>query len=80
MNNINPKKLLNTKWTAQAPKNKEKHFIITEVEYNEIGEVVLCELQSVFSKRQQYIDWRELKDIKIWKQGWISQASDIKLN
>jgi tryptophan-rich hypothetical protein len=78
MNNINPKKLLNTKWTAQAPKNKEKHFIITEVEYNEIGEVVLCELQSVFSKRQQYIDWRELKDIKIWKQGWISQASHIQ--
>lgn len=78
MNNLHPKKLLSTKWTAQSPQNKEKHFIITEVEYNEEGEVISCELQSVFSNRKQYIDWRELKDISRWKQGWISERSGIK--
>jgi len=72
MNNVNPKKLLNSKWTAQTPQNKEKHFIVTEVEFNEDGEVCTCELESVFSKRQEYIDWRELKDINLWKQGWLS--------
>jgi tryptophan-rich hypothetical protein len=63
--------LLNSKWTAQNPRNKEKHFIVTEVEYNEDGEVCSCELESVFSKRQECIDWRELKDINLWKQGWL---------
>ena len=72
MNKLNPKKLLNSKWTAKIPRNKEKHFIVTEVEYDEDGEVCACEFESVFSKRKQYIDWRELKDIKQWKQGWLS--------
>lgn len=78
MNNINPKKLINTKWTAQAPQNKEKHFIVTGAEYNEDGEVISCEIQSVFSNRKRYVDWRELKDIKRWKQGWISESSGMK--
>jgi hypothetical protein len=30
MNNINPKKLLNSKWTAVTPVNKEKHFMNSE--------------------------------------------------
>ena len=31
MNKVNPKKLLNSKWTAQTPQNKEKHFIVTNI-------------------------------------------------
>jgi tryptophan-rich hypothetical protein len=72
MNKLNPKKLLNSKWTAKIPRNKEKHFIVTEVEYDEDGEVCSCKFEPVFSKRKEYIDWRELKDIKQWKQGWLS--------
>ena len=71
MNKINPEKLINSKWTAQTPRNKEKHFIVTDVEYNEDGEVSRCELEAVLTKRQQYIDWRVLKDINLWKQGWL---------
>jgi tryptophan-rich hypothetical protein len=31
MNKINPEKLLKSKWTAAQPKNREKHFMVTEV-------------------------------------------------
>ena len=40
MNNINPGKLLNSKWTAVNPVNKEKHFLVTEIALDEEGEVV----------------------------------------
>jgi len=39
VNRINPKKLLNSKWTAVNPTKKEKHFLITEVEFDEEGVV-----------------------------------------
>ena len=31
MNQINPKKLLNSKWTKVLPTNNEKHFLISKV-------------------------------------------------
>jgi hypothetical protein len=31
LNKINPKKLLNSKWTAVEPKKGERHFMVTEV-------------------------------------------------
>jgi tryptophan-rich hypothetical protein len=65
-------KLLNSKWTAVNPKNKEKHFIVTSVDYDE-GDVVLsCILEAVFTKREQAIDWKSLRDEQVWKQGWLS--------
>jgi hypothetical protein len=30
-NALSPKKLLHTKWTAVAPRNKGKHFLVTKV-------------------------------------------------
>ena len=42
MNKLNPKKLYNSKWTAFPAINKEKHFIIVEVEFDEDGNVVEC--------------------------------------
>lgn len=42
MNKINPKKLLHSKWTAVSPVNKEKHFLVTEMEFDEAGQVLLC--------------------------------------
>ena len=71
MNKINPKKLLNSKWTAVAPTNKEKHFIVTEIEYADDSSVVLCMIEAVMTKRQRNIDWRELKDSELWLQGWL---------
>lgn len=70
MNRINPKKLLHSKWTAVAPVNREKHFMITDVEVDEEGQVIGCEIEAVLSRRQMQIDWRELKDDARWLQGW----------
>lgn len=69
MNQINPRKLLRSKWTAVSPINKEKHFIITDIEFDEEGVVIHCEIEAVMSKRTQLIDWRQLKEQDVWLQG-----------
>ena len=70
MNNINPRKLLKSKWTAVKPVNKEKHFIVSEVEFDEEGVVIFCAIEAVMSKRSTSLDWRELKDDACWQHGW----------
>lgn len=70
MNKINAKKLLNSKWTAVQPANKEKHFIVSEVEFDEEGLVVLCCIEAVISKRSMSINWHDLKDEGNWRFGW----------
>jgi tryptophan-rich hypothetical protein len=70
VNKISPKKLLNSKWTAVMPLNKEKHFIITEVEYDEEGAVMACVIEAIMSKRTTHIDWLNLKNTEQWLQGW----------
>ncbi|WP_394191803.1 TIGR02450 family Trp-rich protein [Pseudoalteromonas atlantica] len=70
MNQINPRKLLRSKWTAVSPSNKEKHFIITDIEFDDEGVVIHCEIEAVMSKRTQLIDWRQLKEQDVWLQGW----------
>jgi tryptophan-rich hypothetical protein len=70
MNKINPKKLLNSKWTAVKPANKEKHFLVSEVEFDEDGAVVSCCIEAVMSKRCIPINWQELKDDTNWVHGW----------
>ena len=70
MNKINPKKLLNSKWTAVTPANKEKHFIVSEIEFNEDGLVISCGIEAVMSKRAIPINWHELKDDSNWVHGW----------
>ena len=42
MNKINPAKLLNSKWTAVKPTNKEKHFLVTEIEFDENNVCYAC--------------------------------------
>lgn len=67
---IHPKKLLHSKWTAVTPKNREKHWVITQIEFDQEGTVELCIIQAVISKRDQSIDWRDLKNTSLWRQGW----------
>ena len=69
---INPKKLLNSKWTAVHPVNKEKHFIVTQlVESHRIdGLAEQVELEAVHSKRVRVIAWRDLLNTDNWLQGW----------
>lgn len=70
MHNINPKKLLNSKWTAVRPQNKEKHFIVSEIEFDEEGLVIRCCIEALMSKRNIAIQWQDLKDSSHWLQGW----------
>ena len=70
MNKVNPKKLLNSKWTAVKPVNKEKHFIIVEVEYDDDANVISCVIEAVMSKRQRSLEWRDLNDRALWLTGW----------
>lgn len=70
MNNISPKKLLHSKWTKTKVSNKEKHFVITSVEFDENQSVIECIITAVINNNEYQIDWRELKDPQQWKTGW----------
>ena len=70
MNPVNPKKLHQSKWTAVEPRNKEKHFLVTEVCVDAAGLPVTCILEAVHSHREIELDWRELKDSGHWLVGW----------
>jgi tryptophan-rich hypothetical protein len=67
---INPKKLLNSKWTAIHPSRKEKHFMIVELEFDEDNHVIDCQIEAVMTKRRFAIQWHELRDATLWLQGW----------
>ena len=70
LNRINPAKLLNSKWTARQPQNKEKHFLVTRLNLNVQGEVISCELEAVINKQSYTLVWQELKNAERWLQGW----------
>ncbi len=70
MNPLSPKKLKHSKWTAVHPQNKEKHFLITNVTFDEDGTVIICEIEAIRSQRSMEIDWKTLRNTNIWKQGW----------
>ena len=70
MNTFSSKKLLHSKWTKIDSINKEKHFIVTEIKFDEKGEVSKCIIEAVISKKSKNIDWIELKNDRIWSQGW----------
>jgi tryptophan-rich hypothetical protein len=70
MNPVNLKKLLHSKWTAMAPRNRQKHFMVTKVLSDEAGFPQHCVLEAVHSHRELTLDWRELRDAKTWRLGW----------
>lgn len=69
---INPAKLLLSKWTAVKPANKEKHFLVTKLiePENEGDPLEWIELEAIYSKRIVMMNWRELKNQDNWLQGW----------
>ncbi|MDO6683925.1 MULTISPECIES: TIGR02450 family Trp-rich protein [unclassified Agarivorans] len=69
-NQINPKRLLHSKWTKCEVINKMKHFMVTELELDEFQVVQRCVIQAVYNKQDFELDWRELKDLSVWRQGW----------
>jgi tryptophan-rich hypothetical protein len=73
MNPLNPKKLLLTKWTAVKPVAKQKHFLVSRVIQPELPNdpIEWVEIEAVFSKAAQVIQWRALQDESVWRQGWV---------
>ena len=70
-NTFNVSKLLLSKWTATAPLEKQKHFLVVELIKDESEEKVIgCVLEAVINKQTFEIDWQELKDAERWIQGW----------
>lgn len=70
MNRINPKSLLRSKWTKVEIKNKEKHFMVVEVLFDEEQRVTSCIIEALISGNQYAIDWRSLKQPNSWRLGW----------
>ncbi|MEY3759310.1 MAG: hypothetical protein RIR39_801 [Pseudomonadota bacterium] len=68
---INPEKLLLSKWTAVKPRNKEKHFLVTRLIRDEQEIVVACLLEAVINNREAELDWHALKDASTWLPGWL---------
>ena len=67
---INPEKLLLSKWTAVHPQHKEKHFLVTEVIRNEQQHIAGCLLEAVINHQVYELDWQQLKDLSLWRPGW----------
>jgi tryptophan-rich hypothetical protein len=70
LNRVNPKKLHHSKWTAVEPRDREKHFLVTDVTLDADGHPQACVLEAVLSRREIQLDWRELKDAARWLAGW----------
>ena len=70
MNCVNPNKLLNSKWTAVQPVNRQRHFVVTRVIRSDDGLVSACEIEAVLTRKVSNMDWQELKDSSRWLMGW----------
>ena len=70
---LNPKKLLLSKWTAVNSVDKEKHFLVTRVINPEAAphRIELVELEAVLTRRSFTLPWAELTDKQQWLQGWL---------
>jgi tryptophan-rich hypothetical protein len=70
-NQINPQKLLVSKWTAVTPQNKEKHFLVTRIFKDEEGLLIIaCILEAIINGHEYQINWQELKNASVWLPGW----------
>jgi len=70
MNRFNPNKLLNSKWTANQPKNKEMHFIVTGLIRNDEDEITGVDLEAVMTKNSYPLTLHDLKNPENWLMGW----------
>ncbi len=73
MNSLNPKKLLLSKWTAVTPAAKKNHFLVSRVIQPLLptDPIESIEIQALFSKATQVIQWRELQNDPVRRQGSV---------
>lgn len=72
LHRIQPSKLLNSKWTAVHPKDREKHWLVTRILDDEqpASRWEWIILEAVHSRRSVRLRWRELQDPTRWRRGW----------
>ncbi len=70
MNQINPHKLMLSKWTAASPHKREKHFIVIDCQRDEEGNVVSVEIEAVLTRSSEILPWQRLQDPRQWLMGW----------
>ena len=71
-NELRPNKLLNSKWTAVTPVDKEKHFLVVMLCSPDTPDAPVTHvvLEAVHTRRVQTLPWRALQDGALWHQGW----------
>ena len=54
-------------------RNREKHFVVLRVIEPEPQSIRVeqVELEAVHSKQVYLLQWRELTDVSLWRQGWV---------
>lgn len=67
---INPNKLMLSKWTSLVPKNKEKHFIVISLIQDDEENVTDIILEAVYTKNTYQMPWQTLQT-EDWIQGWL---------
>ena len=69
---LQPAKLLHSKWTAAVPVSREKHFIVTALITPEAPSTCVdaITMEAVLTGRSFTLQWRELNDAGQWLQGW----------
>ena len=71
MNQINPEKLMHSKWTAATPRNREKHFLVINCERDEEDKVIGVEIEALLTRRTEVFPWQELQNARQWQMGWL---------
>ena len=68
-----PKKLLLSKWTAVAPVDREKHFLVTKLLEPAVpgANITHVLFEAVYSKRVTTLPWHDLTDNARWRRGWV---------
>lgn len=62
-------KLVGSKWTATAPRDREKHFVVRETVL-EGGRIVRVALEAIHSGRILDLSLSDLRDAAVWRPGW----------
>jgi len=71
---LSNKKLLLSKWTAIAPQNREKHFLVSRIHDPRDHAIPpgFVELKAVFTQRRFKITIDDLLNSADWQIGWQS--------
>jgi tryptophan-rich hypothetical protein len=75
---LSNKKLLLSKWTAVAPQNREKHFLVSRIHDPRDHAIPpgFVELEAVFTQRRFNIAIDDLLNSADWQIGWQSTIKE----